>query len=275
MNWKSRLLTFCRKSHHPQLKNACADDCLKDICEHEGKQFGIVPSIHPGDYLFKFCITHDCFKDANRAANYYFRQGRESVKKLATLLEKFSTIPDHSIELLEFASGYGAVTRHFRNVLPRVDITSCDIHQEAIDFIQNHLDTKAVLSKSIPELLRLPQQYDVVFALSFFTHMPMETWERWLRVLVKYVRCDGLLIFTTHGDLSRKHFGNPTLPQNGFWFKAASEQKDLSPNEYGMTITLKKFVDGIISTFKNVDLAYYQEGHWWEHQDVYVLKIHG
>jgi 2-polyprenyl-3-methyl-5-hydroxy-6-metoxy-1,4-benzoquinol methylase len=50
--------------------------------------------------------------------------------------------------------------------------TAYDIHQQAIQFIQEKLKTEAVLSASRPEDLDLNRAFDVVFALSFFSHMP-------------------------------------------------------------------------------------------------------
>ncbi len=247
-------------------------ETFKKTCEKEANSFNVIRHIHPEDLIFQFCINNECFKTKNQAIKYYFSQGRDSAEKLAMIIENFSTVSFDKIELLEFASGYGAVTRHLRNVLPNVDITSCDIHEKAIEFIENQLFTPAILSHTEPECLQLPKNYDVVFVLSFFSHMPKITWDRWLLSLFNCVKRDGLLIFTTHGNLSKKHFGFPEIGEDGFWFKPTSEQTDLNINDYGMTISLEKYVDSAIKRLNNVNLIYYREGYWWEHQDLYVLR---
>ncbi|MBW1645006.1 MAG: methyltransferase [Deltaproteobacteria bacterium] len=247
-------------------------DKIKLLCANVAKEMGVVNAVHPEDLIFQFCLEHDCFSSEEEAVKYYFWQGLESAKKLSFLMEKHLDSKDKSPELLEFASGFGAVTRHLVKVLPAVNITACDIHEKAVEFIKENLSTNAVLSSHLPESLELPKKYDVVFALSFFSHMPRETWGRWLQALSRLVEAGGLLIFTTHGEVSRKHFAYPEMDKDGFWFKAVSEQKDLDVNEYGMTVTLKKFVQTELNELENFDLCFYEEAFWWEHQDVYVLK---
>ncbi len=250
-------------------------DRIALACEDVAREFGVVGAVHPEDMIFQFCLNHDCFGTSEEAVKYYFWQGCESARKLAHLVAEYFPGDDGALELLEFASGYGAVTRHLRKILPAVKVTACDIHEKAVAFIREVLATDAELSSHDPESLSLPKKYDVVFALSFFSHMPEKTWQRWLLSLADQVKDDGLLIFTTHGEVSRKHFNYPAIGENGFWFKPVSEQGDLDVSEYGMTITLEKFVRAAIDQVASLSLCFYEEAYWWEHQDVYVLKKRG
>jgi cyclopropane fatty-acyl-phospholipid synthase-like methyltransferase len=165
------------------------------------------------------------------------------------------------------------VTRHLKNQ-PDLHLTACDIHAAAISFLKREIGVESVQSVSIPEALHLPRDYDAVFALSFFSHMPMTTWERWLRRLIGATRPGGVVIFTTQGIASSQHFGWPEIPSSGFWFEASSEQKDLSTDEYGQTIVTPQFARGIIAGINEVELIALSEGYWWGHQDLYVLRRH-
>ena len=131
---------------------------------------------------------------------------------------------------------------------------------------------RGLLSSPFPELLELPSQYDVVFALSFFSHMPITTWARWLVALSKATRTDGLLMFTTHGMKSAAHFLNPAIPEAGFWFQKSSEQADLSTEQYGQTIVTPDFCKANIASIAGLDLIEMNEGYWWDHQDLYIVR---
>ena len=173
--------------------------------------------------------------------------------------------------LLEFASGYGCVTRHLSRVNPELDIVACDIHPEAISFLKTELRAETLLSRSVPEEFAVPRKFDAVFALSFFSHMPQRTWRRWLVALSECLVDEGLLIFTTHGETSRQHFGNPEIPESGIWFDASSEQGDLDVVEYGSTIVSTDFVDRQLEGL-DLHLIRRETGVWWEHQDLYVAR---
>ena len=58
------------------------------------------------------------------------------------------------------------VTRHLGGVLETADIVSCDIHEQAVEFIRTTLHMKAQLSRHVPEELQFDEPFDVVFALS-------------------------------------------------------------------------------------------------------------
>ena len=242
------------------------------LCEEAAKKHNVIPDIHPNDFIFKFLLNHpNFFKDSKLAVSHYFDDGAQSANKLMKIIHGYHGQTGKQFQLLEFASGYGCVTRHLPRFLPKDSITSCDIHVEAIDFIREKIGNPVILSNSVPEKLDLPSKYDVIFALSFFSHMPKKTWARWLNVLFSKLMKDGHLIFTTHGLQSMKHLNNPQLDSEGFWFKPVSEQGDLETAEYGSTIVDKKFVYKICEEagIKNI---VFHEAYWWRHQDLYILK---
>jgi len=82
---------------------------------------------------------------------------------------------------------------------------------------------------------------------------------------------NGVLIFTTQGDLSRQYFGNPVIPEDGFLFFPFSEQKDLDAQKYGNTIVTRRFVEKCVNEVLHRNCIYLR-GFWWGHQDLYVVK---
>jgi hypothetical protein len=249
---------------------------LQEMCVASAKNHGVRPDIHSNDFIFHFLITNPTFLSQKDAVDYYFNDGAKSAAKLSRLL--FSDLKfkkNKPLKLLEFASGYGCLTRHLSRELPTVSVISCDIHKEAVDFINKSFLTDTRLSESVPENLKLNAEFDVVFALSFFSHMPRRSWGRWIKTLYSGVKENGYLIFTTQGKESGKFMGNPTIPEDGFWFMPQSEQKDLDSDEYGQTIVTPDFVIGEVYQQTQAPMVLYRNAFWWEHQDLYILAKPG
>jgi len=241
----------------------------------------VISCVNPEDFIFRYLIDNKAFDNIEDAVAYYFDDGACSAEKLRNLLLDVCGWHGEAIDILEFASGYGCVTRHFENVLPEVALTSCDIHYKAVQFIAMELNVHAVLSSSVPENLNpvdttwhwnMPDKYDVVFALSFFSHMPKTTWTRWFNALLSRVKMGGFLIFTTHGLLSGKFLGSPEVDQDGFWFLQSSEQKDLDTLEYGLTLTNPLFVFEEAAKNPKGHIICFRQGYWWNHQDLYIVE---
>lgn len=247
----------------------------KLLCQNAAQRWGVSSEVHPEDFVFRFVVEVPAFESKEKAVEYYFNDGANSARELHKILVDICGFGDDRLNLLEFASGYGCVTRHIRNVMPFCRITACDIHQQAVQFIQEKLGIEAVLSASRPEDLDLNRLFDVVFALSFFSHMPKKTFARWLKELSSFVRPEGYFIFTTHGLSSRRFFKNCQFDKDGFYFYPTSEQKDLSTKEYGSTVVTPQYVFNRIFEIPNLALKYFYEGYWWNHQDLYIVKVVG
>lgn len=237
-----------------------------------GQKYDVAGEIHPEDMIFDFLIKNKTFPNKESAVHYYFSDAQKSAQKLSFILNSICLLSDRRFSLLEFASGYGCVTRHLGKALPLASVTSCDIHNEAVTFIGQTLGVNSIISSDIPEELSVPEKFDVVFALSFFSHMPDRTWGRWLASLLSACAVGGYLIFTTHGLQSMRHFRNPVLDARGYWFSACSEQRDLDVQLYGQTIVSRDYVEKRIADCGNGELVRYDEAGWWEHQDLYVLR---
>jgi len=236
-----------------------------------GQQLGVSDNIHLDDFIFQFLINNPSFNTHEDAVKYYFNDGRKSARHLLAVLNSMGPRFHGSISMLEFASGYGCVTRHLSLVMPYINFTACDIHIEAVKFISEKLGQTSIISHQDPANFALSQKYDVIFSLSFFSHMPRKTWGRWISAHFQHLNPGGALIFTTHGLLSKKHLGNPEIPSDGFWFKPQSEQFDLDNSEYGLTLVTREFVEQEIYTQIKRPITRYEQGFWWEHQDLYIV----
>lgn len=250
---------------------------MQDDILRYANETGVVPEIHPEDLIFQFVTRFPGFLTNEQAVKYYFHDGANSAKKLNQLLfSELGLKRSADISLLEFASGYGCVTRHLVGELAPLNVVSCDIHEAACTFIESVIGVKTIRSSTKPEDLGIENgAFDVVFALSFFSHMPDRTWGRWLGCLFDKVKPGGYLIFTTHGMTTWENYGKPAIPDSGIWFVPSSEQKDLDAAEYGSTIVTPEYVQRAVENILRDKILRMNQADWWGHQDLYVVKKQG
>jgi hypothetical protein len=265
----------------PQPENACPvhRPYLEDLTDEmlawnsaAAQEQGVEPAVHPRDYMYWYCAAHPAHS-TERGIQYYFWDGGRTAAQLAEILTELGYEQDQPIKLLEFASGYGCVSRHLKKN-PRYGLVSCDIHPAAMELVRTELGIQTLLSAQVPEEFSPGEKFDVVFALSFFTHMPKGTFGRWLSVLFDSLKVPGHLIFTTHSLKSAPGLDvkPEDIPADGFWFRADSEQRDLDTHEYGLSLTLPEFVIGETFRRTGAPLVMYKHAHWWRNQDVWVVK---
>ncbi len=243
--------------------------------ETAAEKWKVVSEIHAEDFMYQYLLEHPGFETKQAAIQRYFDDGANSAKLLRELLSgvcKFDV--NTPFDLFEFASGYGCVSRHLKAAMPASNVLACDIHQQAVDFIQNVLDVDALLSDSCPEGMNTGGRlFKTVFALSFFSHMPKHTFSRWMKRLFDVLEPEGFLIFTTHGlESRRRFFGDCRYDAGGYHFRPLTEQKDLSLEEYGATTVHPAYVLKEAFKIPGLTLKFFQEGFWWEHQDVFVFQ---
>jgi SAM-dependent methyltransferase len=178
-----------------------------------------------------------------------------------------------AMTILDAPSGYGCVARHLKNVIPHGKVVSLDHDDKAMYFNQAHLGVQAAVLDVNPARVNPFFQFDVVFALSFFSHMPRARIGPWLEKLVQFVKVGGIFIFTTHGKTThRDHLGHLSVDAEGYAFEKTSEQKDLSLDDYGNAITYPILIFRELDRLRDVDVVMFRSAAWWTHQDLYVAR---
>jgi len=201
---------------------------------------------------------------------HYFNGGYSDAAQLMTEIERLGADLEN-LSVLEFACGYGRLTRHLKRLC---NLSSSDIHPAAVEFVGKNCGVQTHQSASNPIELKIAGQFDVVAVISLFSHLPDETFGPWLAALYQLVAPGGHLLFTTVGDAAREI--NPTIAVpglDGFIFTRDSEQKDIDGGEYGNTTARPHYVGFQIGKWLPTSkLISYQPGLWWKYQDQYIVR---
>jgi len=229
----------------------------------------VAAEISPDDMLFDYLVHVVYPTDHMQAVNAYFAGGEDCARKFSSLCREH--IKSEPKTILDFASGYGRVARYAKHVLPQTDWIACDIHPQAVEFVTERLGIRSILSTLQPEALAFTQRFDVVFALSFFSHTPNKVFGPWLRRLMSAVEPGGILIFTTHGAVSARNM-SVEFDREGFYWNTGTDQLDLDSSNYGTSCVTMSYVHRALEKLHDAELIRYQQAFWWGHQDLYIVR---
>ncbi len=207
-------------------------------------------AIHPDDSMLRFFLERRHGHRA-RAVVDYFRTGHSAARAIETLLQWWFGERRPSIRLLDFASGYGRMTRFLVQRQAPEPLWVSDLFPAAVEFQRQRFGVDGFVSSAEPAELACEETFDCIVTSSLFSHLPPATFAAWLRRLVALLRPDGLLLFSVHDVSLRPLFGKAPLTAaelarcGGIHFESDSEIPDLQG--YGTTWVDELFVRRIVA----------------------------
>jgi SAM-dependent methyltransferase len=239
------------------------------IQRHVASPETFVSRIDGSDEMFLFDLALNKGDRRRTAIGYYTLGARifSAIKQIGDWhCGGLETVPS----FLDFASGYGRSTRFLSRVLPPSSIWACDIYAKAVDFQKRSYGVNGIVS--VPDPARFPgdRKFDYIFASSFFTHMPQETFGAWMKTLFELLTPQGILAFSTH-DFS---LIPPAVarPDAGILFATTSESRTLPGSQYGSTYVNERFVGEVVAEVTaGKGMLHRIERGLCYFQDIYVL----
>jgi SAM-dependent methyltransferase len=179
--------------------------------------------------------------DRDRALFGYFRSGASIADSLGQALRwRFGDRFGDTIRLLDFASGYGRVTRFLVREVPPERVWVADVYAGGVRFQKERFGVHGIVSTIRPEDFACAERFDAILVTSLFTHLPDERFVAWLRVLLGLLAPGGMLAFSTHSPQVLPP--DAAMPENGIFFVETSESDSLAKSDYGSTWVTEAFV---------------------------------
>jgi SAM-dependent methyltransferase len=170
--------------------------------------------------------------DRDRALTNYFQNALEQFALVRHIARWRGPVG----RMLDFASGYGRLTRLLVHEHLADEITVADILEGGMQFQGEQFGVRTILSATNPDGFNAEGKFDLIFVASLFTHLPPSTFTPWLRRLAELLTPEGLLIFSVHDEsLAPKAV-------DGIWFDLSSESRVLDLEEYGSTYVTEGYV---------------------------------
>ncbi|HET9767684.1 MAG TPA: class I SAM-dependent methyltransferase [Thermoanaerobaculia bacterium] len=212
-------------------------------------------AIHPDDFMLRFFRER---RHGHWEAAFvdYFRTGLAASRAVERLLDWWfgerrrqvpgdqvprDQVPRDQVRLLDFASGYGRITRHLvQHCSPR-RLWVSDVFAEAVEFQRRAFGVHGFVSAAEPGALACAETFDCIVASSLFSHLPEESFSPWLRRLFALLRPGGMLLASVHDLSLRSLLGlAPASPraaagEGTILFEPDSEIPELGGQRYGTT----------------------------------------
>lgn len=206
----------------------------------QGLAPGEVPlEIDARDEMLEFLVSS--FEgDRERGLFSYYRSGLSIADAMTQILRwRFGDL-GRIERLLDFASGYGRVTRFLLRQVPAERLWISDIYADAVRFQEERFGVRGMVSTILPEDFVCAERFDAILVTSLFTHLPEERFVGWLRRLLGLLRPGGLLVWSVHDEAVR----DPAvpMPETGLLFQELSESNTLDTGDYGSTWVTEEFV---------------------------------
>jgi SAM-dependent methyltransferase len=131
---------------------------------------------------------------------WFLESGRQTAGAIRGALERRGVAIEQVGAMLDFGCGCGRVVRHWAD-LPRTRLVGSDYNARLVAWCRANLPHAHFDRNELAPPTRYDHgEFDVVYALSVFTHLPQELQHRWLDEFARVLRPGGHLLLTLHGD---------------------------------------------------------------------------
>jgi SAM-dependent methyltransferase len=224
--------------------------------------------VSPRDEMYRAALSA-ADGDPALARFQYFKTGIEIARAQSQVLDWFFAKDAGRISILDFASGFGRVTRFLARGRDRRALWVADLQHEGVDFQVGAFQVHGIYSAAAPQDLQSERRFDAVFATSLFTHLPESLFGAWLQRLLDFVAPGGLLLFSTL-DESLAGDSNAAAA-SGITFQSHSESTVLSPDLYGTTWVAETFVRGLLEDLVPTGSVRRLARAVCNHQDLWIV----
>jgi SAM-dependent methyltransferase len=131
---------------------------------------------------------------------YFLDTGRRQAALFERMLERNGRSLREPTVMLDFGCGCGRIARWWGD-RDQLELHGCDPDEQLIRWTRENLPfLRSTLSAYDPPLPYADNTFDVVYALSVFTHQPEEHVTTWMAELRRILRPGGHLLFSVAGE---------------------------------------------------------------------------
>ncbi len=202
----------------------------------------------------------------------FLEVGRRAALNLEATLAGLGIPLENHRSVLDFGCGCGRTLMWLTRLNPGSSYFGTDTDRESVEWCRRHLAGTFTLNSPLPPLPYADNRFDLVYAISVFTHLSKDFQAQWATELHRVLRPGGLLLLTIHGDSSRKDLSRQelaTLEADGVLFRTSRKMKGILPSWYQTALHSPTFLQGLLlEHFGSV----YCVPHGMGDQDAFVAR---
>ena len=191
----------------------------------------------------------------------------------AALLEAGRRLTDfHSI--LDFGCGCGRTLMWLTRQLRGADLHGADVDPDAVAWCVAHLPgAHFQANAALPPLDYPAETFDLIYAISVFTHLHADGQKQWLAELARLLRPGGILLLTVYGERVRRGWDQNRLrrlEREGFLFETSRKLRGIVPDWYHTAHHTREYAVSLVAGHFRV-LRYLPGGMGY--QDVLIAEL--
>jgi len=210
----------------------------------------------------------------SRDAGSFLSVGEESVRCMLVALKDAGLSPESFHRVLDFGCGCGRTLRAWRARHQPTRLAGIDIDRQAIAWCRANLDfAEFQCSDPDPPAPFSAGSFDLIYAVSVFTHLKEPDQFRWLRELQRLLRPGGALVVSLHGERvwrARDASEVELIARNGFLSCSSNSWRGIFPDWYQSTFHTEGYVRQRFGEF--FDVRAYLPAGLAGHHDLVVLE---
>lgn len=178
----------------------------------------------------------------------FFTVGREAGRNVERCLAEAGTPLETFRSILDFGCGCGRVALWMaRQMAPGAGLYGTDTDAEAIAWCRRHLAGHFSTNPPLPPLDFADSSFDLIYAVSVFTHLDEDRQFQWLRELRRVLKPGGTLLFSVHGEQAwkaiRRRDHLDALDHHGFLFTRSAKMRGICPDWYHTSYHTREYVE--------------------------------
>lgn len=160
-------------------------------------------TLHPEFAVPPNHLAYDAYTTPHHG--FYYNTGISTAEGIADIIKKHIGQPE-TIRVLEWGCGPGRSVRHLPDVLgASAEVFGTDYNPETIAWCSKHIpNVRFALNGLMPPLPFEGEFFDLVYAISVFTHLSEEACRAWMEEVSRVLKTGGIAFFSTHGGGDEK-----------------------------------------------------------------------
>lgn len=157
-------------------------------------------------------------------AKSFIEVGKACTQDIILQLDKIGRPLETFSNVLDFGCGCGRTFLHLEGYRDKCHFFGCDINPPLIKWCnENILWVEAMVNGFLPPTTYKKEQFDLIYAISVFTHLSEDHQFKWLEELKRISSKDAIILISIHGpsirDRLKRTKSLSILEEKGFYFE--------------------------------------------------------
>lgn len=207
-------------------------------------------------------------------AESFLAVGRQCAQDIVAGLQRVGCATDSFEAVLDFGCGCGRVLRWLRPEFTSARVFGTDIDRQALEWCGKNLPSIAwSVNAGLPPTGFAAQSFDLVYAISVFSHLDEDFQFYWLNELRRITRPGGIVLLSIHGSYYLDTLEAAMVAEikaKGMLFVVSDGWKKIFPDWYQIALHTKEYV--LDQYARYFDVLDYIPGGMNGAQDLVILR---